>query len=77
MEGTNLMFAWIALDASAGSIRSVQLYFWAVLLEDLFGAFATIAFTTFITHSATQYAATAALGTLGRTTLAAFLVALH
>lgn len=44
----------------------------ALLLGGITRRFATIAFITFITHSATQYAATAALGTLGRTTLAAF-----
>lgn len=77
MAATNLMFAWIAVDASTQGVPSLDLYFWTVLLDGISGAFATIAFVTFITHytsrvhSATQYAAMASLGTLGRTTLAA------
>jgi len=78
MAATNLMFAWIAMNAAKHGIPSETLYLWTTILDGISGAIATMAFVSFITHytsrihSATQYAALASLGTLGRTTLAAF-----
>jgi PAT family beta-lactamase induction signal transducer AmpG len=72
MAATNLLFA-----ALAWSGKSELLFAFAVLLDDIAAAFATVAFVAFIsllvdrTYTATQYALLASIGTLGRTTLAA------
>jgi len=71
MAGTNLLFA-----ALAWSGKSELLFAFAVLLDDIAAAFATVAFVAFIsllvdrTYTATQYALLASIGTAGRTTLA-------
>ena len=71
MALTNLMFsvlAWVG--------NSEVLFAFAVLLDDLAAAFATVAFVAFIsalvdrTYTATQYALLASIGTLGRTLFA-------
>lgn len=78
MAATNLMFAWIAMNATAHGMPSETLYLWTTILDGISGAIATMAFVSFITHytsrvhSATQYAALSSLGTFGRTSLAAF-----
>ena len=78
MAATNLMFAWIAMNAAKHGMPSETLYLWTTILDGISGAIATMAFVSFITHytsrihSATQYSALASLGTIGRTTLAAF-----
>ena len=72
MAATNVLFsvlAWVG--------KSDLLFAFAVILDDLAAAFATVAFVTFISlmvdrrYTATQYALLASIGTLGRTTLAA------
>lgn len=56
---------------------SVDMFFWTAVCDGFTGGFSSVAFVTFITnytsriHSATQFAALASLGTLGRTTLSA------
>ncbi|MCY3626559.1 MAG: AmpG family muropeptide MFS transporter [Gammaproteobacteria bacterium] len=78
MSATNIMFAWIAINATKHGMPSEVLYLWTTILDGISGAIAGVAFVSFITHytsrvhSATQYAALASLGTLGRTTLASF-----
>jgi PAT family beta-lactamase induction signal transducer AmpG len=71
MALTNLMFsvlAWVG--------NSEILFAFAVLLDDLAAAFATVAFVAFIsalvdrTYTATQYALLASIGTAGRTLFA-------
>ena len=71
MALTNLMFsvlAWVG--------NSEVLFAFAVLLDDLAAAFATVAFVAFIsalvdrTYTATQYALLASVGTAGRTLFA-------
>ena len=71
MALTNLMFsvlAWVG--------QSEFLFAFAVLLDDLAAAFATVAFVAFIsalvdrTYTATQYALLASIGTAGRTLFA-------
>ena len=71
MALTNLMFAVLAwVD------KSEILFAFAVLLDDLAAAFATVAFVGFIsalvdrTYTATQYALLASIGTAGRTLFA-------
>ena len=71
MAGTNILFsvlAWIG--------PSKTLFAFAVILDDLAAAFATVAFVAFISllvdrsFTATQYALLASVGTAGRTLLA-------
>jgi len=71
MATTNLFFslmAWVE--------RSELLFVFAVLLDDLATAFATVTFVAFISilidrnYTATQYALLASVGTAGRTLLA-------
>ena len=77
MAATNLMFVWIAVDVSQSGVPSGTLFVWTTVLDNFSGAFASLAFVSFITHytsrihSATQYTALSSLGTLGRTSLAA------
>ena len=72
MAGTNLVFSWIA---EVGP--DLRLFGLAVVADGLTSAVATVAFVAFISkftsrlHTATQYAAMASIGNLGRTTLAA------
>ena len=71
MALTNLMFSVLAWVGS-----SEVLFAFAVLLDDLAAAFATVAFVAFIsalvdrTYTATQYALLASVGTAGRTLFA-------
>ncbi|MDC0472867.1 MFS transporter [Pelagibacteraceae bacterium] len=71
MALTNLMFALLAWVGN-----SEILFAFAVLLDDLAAAFATVAFVGFIsslvdrTYTATQYALLASIGTAGRTLFA-------
>jgi PAT family beta-lactamase induction signal transducer AmpG len=71
MAATNLLFALLAWSG-----KSEWLFAFAVLLDDIAAAFATVSFVAFIsllvdrTYTATQYALLASIGTLGRTTLA-------
>ena len=73
MASTNLLFA---LLASVG--KNEFLFGTAVILDDITGAFATVAFVAFISllvdrrYTATQYALLASIASLGRTTLASF-----
>ena len=71
MAGTNILFsvlAWVGPNE--------LLFAFAVIVDDLAAAFATVAFVTFISllvdrnYTATQYALLASIGTLGRTLLA-------
>ena len=71
MSATNILFsilAWVG--------PSKVLFAFAVIIDDLAAAFATVAFVTFISllvdrsFTATQYALLASIGTAGRTTLA-------
>ena len=71
MAGTNILFsvlAWVG--------PSKTLFAFAVILDDLAAAFATVAFVAFISllvdrsFTATQYALLASVGTAGRTLLA-------
>ncbi len=72
MASTNILFSFLAWFG-----KSEALFAFAVIMDDLAAAFATVAFVTFIsllvdrTYTATQYALLASIGTLGRTTLAA------
>ena len=71
MAVTNLIFALLAWVG-----KSELLFAFAVIVDDLTAAFATVAFVAFIsllvdrTYTATQYALLASIGTAGRTTLA-------
>ena len=71
MASTNLIFALLAWVG-----KSELLFAFAVIIDDLTAAFATVAFVAFIsllvdrTYTATQYALLASIGTAGRTTLA-------
>ena len=71
MALTNLMFSVLAWNGN-----SEILFAFAVLLDDLAAAFATVAFVGFIsalvdrTYTATQYALLASIGTAGRTLFA-------
>ena len=71
MATTNLFFSLMALVE-----RSELLFVFAVLLDDLATAFATVTFVAFISilidrnYTATQYALLASVGTAGRTLLA-------
>ena len=73
MACTNLVFS---LMAWVGPSKS--LFAFAVVVDDIAAAFATVAFVTFIsllvdrTYTATQYALLASIATFGRTTMAAF-----
>ena len=71
MAATNILFsilAWVG--------PSKSLFAFAVILDDLAAAFATVAFVTFISllvdrnYTATQYALLASIGTAGRTLMA-------
>ena len=72
MASTNLLFSILAWSG-----KSELLFAFAVILDDIAAAFATVAFVAFIsllvdrTYTATQYALLASIGTAGRTTLAA------
>ena len=72
MASTNLLFSLLAWYGKSELIFAV-----AVIFDDMAAAFATVAFVAFIsmlvdrTHTATQYALLASIGTAGRTTLAA------
>ena len=71
MALTNLLFAALAWTG-----KSVWLFAFAVIADDITAAFATVAFVAFISllvdrnYTATQYAALASIGTMGRTVLA-------
>ena len=71
MASTNLLFSLLAWSG-----KSEWLFAIAVIFDDMAAAFATVAFVAFISmlvdraYTATQYAALASIGTLGRTTLA-------
>ena len=72
MGATNLMFAWLAL---AGP--SIPILLATLVLDNFTGAFATVAFISFIsyftsrTYTGTQYALMSSVSNFGRTTLAA------
>ena len=71
MACTNLLFALLAIVG-----KNYALFAFAVIIDDIAAAFATVAFVAFISqlidrnYTATQYALLASIGTLGRTTLA-------
>ena len=71
MALTNLLFAALAWTG-----KSELLFAFAVIADDITAAFATVAFVAFISllvdrnYTATQYAALASIGTMGRTVLA-------
>ena len=71
MALTNLLFTLLAWSG-----KSEILFAFAVILDDITAAFATVAFVAFIsllvdrTYTATQYALLASIGTAGRTLLA-------
>ena len=71
MALTNLLFAALAWTG-----KSEWLFAFAVIADDITAAFATVAFVAFISllvdrnYTATQYAALASIGTMGRTVLA-------
>ena len=71
MALTNLLFTVLAWSG-----KSEMLFAFAVILDDITAAFATVAFVAFIsllvdrTYTATQYALLASIGTAGRTLLA-------
>ena len=71
MAATNLLFSMLAIVGN-----NEILFAFAVLIDDLAGAFATVAFVAFIsllvdrTYTATQYALLASIGTAGRTLFA-------
>ena len=71
MACTNLLFALLAISG-----KNYALFAFAVIIDDIAAAFATVAFVAFISqlidrnYTATQYALLASIGTLGRTTLA-------
>jgi PAT family beta-lactamase induction signal transducer AmpG len=68
MAASNLMFSWIAMVGP-----NEKLYAATIFVDGFTSAMSTVAFVAFIsyltshTYTATQYAALAALGTLGRT----------
>jgi PAT family beta-lactamase induction signal transducer AmpG len=72
MAGANLMFALIAVVGP-----NTNLLMLALLVDNFFQAFATVAFVSFIsyftsrTYTGTQYALMASVSNFGRTTLAA------
>lgn len=72
MGATNLMFAWLAIVGP-----SVPVLLAALVLDNFTGAFATVAFISFIsyftsrTYTGTQYALMSSVSNFGRTTLAA------
>jgi MFS transporter, PAT family, beta-lactamase induction signal transducer AmpG len=72
MGATNLMFAWLAVVGP-----SVPVLVAALVLDNFTGAFATVAFISFIsyftsrTYTGTQYALMSSVSNFGRTTLAA------
>ena len=71
MAATNLLFSLLAWSG-----KSEWLFAFAVVMDDLTGAFATVTFVAFIsmlvdrTYTATQYALLASIGTAGRTLFA-------
>ena len=71
MALTNLMFSLLAWSG-----KSELMFAFAVIMDDLAGAFATVTFVAFIsmlvdrTYTATQYALLASIGTAGRTLFA-------
>ena len=71
MACTNLLFALLAIFG-----KNYTLFAFAVIIDDIDAAFASVAFVAFISqlidrnYTATQYALLASIGTLGRTTLA-------
>ena len=71
MALTNLMFSVLAWSG-----KSELMFAFAVVMDDLAGAFATVTFVAFIsmlvdrTYTATQYALLASIGTAGRTLFA-------
>jgi PAT family beta-lactamase induction signal transducer AmpG len=73
MAASNLMFAWIAIDAARSGVPSQNLYIATIIVDGFTSAMSTVAFVAFIsyftshTYTGTQYALLAAVGTLGRT----------
>jgi len=71
MALTNLLFSLLAWSG-----KSELMFAFAVIMDDLAGAFATVTFVAFIsmlvdrTYTATQYALLASIGTAGRTLFA-------
>jgi PAT family beta-lactamase induction signal transducer AmpG len=71
MAATNLLFSLLAWSG-----KSEALFAFAVVMDDLTGAFATVTFVAFISmlvdrsYTATQYALLASIGTAGRTLFA-------
>ena len=71
MATTNLLFTLLAWSG-----KSYLIFTFAVILDDMAAAFATVAFVAFISllvdrnYTATQYALLASIGTAGRTILA-------
>jgi len=71
MALTNLLFSLLAWSG-----KSAPMFAFAVIMDDLAGAFATVTFVAFIsmlvdrTYTATQYALLASIGTAGRTLFA-------
>jgi len=71
MALTNLLFSLLAWSG-----KSEPMFAFAVIMDDLAGAFATVTFVAFIsmlvdrTYTATQYALLASIGTAGRTLFA-------
>ena len=71
MALTNLLFSLLAWSGN-----SAPMFAFAVIMDDLAGAFATVTFVAFIsmlvdrTYTATQYALLASIGTAGRTLFA-------
>jgi len=71
MALTNLLFSVLAWSG-----KSEPMFAFAVIMDDLTGAFATVTFVAFIsmlvdrTYTATQYALLASIGTAGRTLFA-------
>ncbi len=72
MAGANLLFALLAIVGP-----NTNLFMLALLVDNFFQAFATVAFVSFIsyftsrTYTGTQYALMASISNFGRTTLAA------
>jgi PAT family beta-lactamase induction signal transducer AmpG len=73
MALTNLLFSFLAWSG-----KSELFFAFAVVMDDLTGAFATVVFVAFIsmlvdrTYTATQYALLASIGTAGRTLFASW-----
>ena len=71
MAITNILFSVLYWTG-----KNYLIFSFAVILDDIAAAFATVAFVAFISvlvdrkYTATQYALLASIGTLGRTTLA-------